>query len=43
MSSKKAMKQSQKMAFQRYKTNIKKNRFNLRNYKFSSKKNKKLS
>ncbi len=41
MSSKKAMKLSQKMAFQKHKSNIKNNRFNPKNYKFINKSNKK--
>ena len=41
MSSKKAMKQSQKMAFQKHKSNIKFNRFNPKNSKFFDKGNKK--
>ena len=42
MSSKKAMKQAQKMAFQKHKSNTKLNKFNFKNDEFSSKKKKLL-
>ena len=39
MSSKKALKQSQKLAFQKHKANTKLNKFFYKNYKFLNKKN----
>ena len=41
MSSKKAMKQAQKQAFARHRSNITNSRFILKNKKFTNKKNKK--
>ena len=41
MSSKRAMKQAQKLAFQKHKSNRNMNKFNSRNNKFINKKNKK--
>jgi len=42
MSSKKALKQSQKLAFQKHKANSKINKYLPKNMKFSAKNNKKL-
>ena len=41
MSSKKAMKQAQKQAFAKHRSNITNSRFNLKNKNFTNKKNKK--
>jgi hypothetical protein len=41
MSSKKAMKQAQKQAFAKHRSNITNSRFNLKNKSFTKKKNKK--
>jgi hypothetical protein len=41
MSSKKAMKQAQKQAFAKHRSNISNSRFNLKNKNFTNKKNKK--